>query len=39
MEKFYLAEKNRILLGDDIEVYIKVVGKPQFGITILDPTN
>jgi hypothetical protein len=34
-----LAEKNRILLGDDIDVYLKVVGKPQMGLCVLDPTN
>ncbi len=39
MERFYLAEKNKILLGDDIDVYLKVVGKPQSGLGIIDPTN
>ncbi len=39
VEKFYLAEKNRILLGDDVEVYVKVVGRPHFGVSVLDPSN
>ena len=39
MEKFYLAEKNRVLLGDDVEVYVRLVGKPQGGLGVVDPKN
>ena len=39
MEKFYLAEKNRVLLGDDVEVYVRLVGKPQGGLEVVDPKN
>lgn len=32
-----MAEKNRVLLSDDVEQYVKIVGKPANGIKILDP--
>lgn len=38
-KNFYLSPQNQVLLSDDIEQYIKVVGKPAHGIGILDPTS
>lgn len=39
VERFYLSAKNKVLLSDEIEVYIKIVGKPQVGLAVLDPSN
>jgi hypothetical protein len=37
--KFYLAQENKILLSDDIDMYLRVVHKPKNAIAILDPQN
>jgi hypothetical protein len=39
MNNFYLSDKNKILLSDDVEMYLRVIGKPNLGLGILDPTN
>lgn len=36
---FYLNEKNRILLSDDLELYVQAVGQPGNGLSVLDPQN
>lgn len=38
-KEFYLTEKNKILLSDELEQYIMVVGQPAHGLSILDPSN
>lgn len=38
-KNFYMSPKNQVLLSDDIEQYIKIVGKPGNGIGILDPSS
>ena len=39
IERFYLAEENRILLSDDLEQYIHVLERPNTGMAILDPQS
>lgn len=36
---FYMSERNRILLSDDIDQYIKIVGKPGTPLSVLDPES
>ena len=37
--EFYTNEKNKVLLSDDIEQYIKIVNGPGTGICVLDPQS
>lgn len=34
-----MSPQNRVLLSDDIQQYIKIVGKPANGLGVLDPTS
>ena len=38
-KEFYLSEKNKILLSDELEQYVMVVGQPANGLSILDPSS
>jgi len=34
-----MSPNNKVLLSDDVDQYIKIVGQPANGLTILDPTS
>lgn len=36
---FYMCAKNKMLLSDDVEQYIKIVGKPATNLLVLDPAS
>jgi len=36
---FYMSAKNKMLLSDDVEQYIKIVGKPATNLLVLDPAS
>lgn len=37
--EFYMSEKNRVLLSDDVDQYVKIVGRPANGLAVLDPSS
>jgi galactokinase/mevalonate kinase-like predicted kinase len=39
VKEFYMSNKNKVLLSDDVDQYIKVVSKPGNGLAILDPSS
>lgn len=39
VNEFYMNPENRVLLSDDIDQYINIVGKPANGLSILDPSS
>lgn len=39
VNKFYMNQKNKVLLSDDIDQYIRIVGQPANGLRVLDPQS
>ena len=39
INEFYNNEKNKILLSDDVDQYVKVINGPGTGLCILDPQS
>lgn len=39
VKEYYLGERNRVLLSDDVEMYVGVLGKPAGGLGVLDPSS
>ena len=37
--EFYMSPKNKILLSDDVEQYVKVVKSPATGLSVLNPES